>query len=481
MRRLPEIASRRPSVEESSIASVFARWISVITFGRSVWMWALFDHSTASYQFSESYSWMPSLNLALSLGVDGLSRFFVRLNTLLTPLCILASMAGIQKNEKTYYGLFLRLEACVNTVFLATDMLTFYIFFEAVLIPMFLIIGRWGSRIRKIRAAFFFFRYTLVGSVLMLLALLYMYRVLGTRDMAVMSLTMDAIPQDVQRLLWLACFASFAVKVPMLPVHIWLPEAHVEAPTAGSVILAGILLKLGSYGMMRVLRGFFPGASVYFLPLVYTRCVMAIIYTSRTAIRQTDMKRIIGYASVAHMNMTLVGLFSMTPQGVEGALLQMLSHGLVSGALFMCVGVLYDRHHSRLVSYYGGVAQTMPRFVMIFRFFTMANIALPGTSSFVGEFMILVGIFQTNTRVAFLSATGMILGGAYSLWLFNRVAFGNLKTQYLGVSVDVNRRERRMFTPLVVRTLRMGLAPAVFLDCIHVSCANLVEHARAFS
>jgi len=390
-------------------------------------------------------------------------------------------MAGIQKQEKRYYGLFLRLEACVNTVFLATDVLTFYIFFEAVLIPMFLIIGLYGSRVRKIRAAYFFFRYTLVGSVLMLLAILYLYRSLGTRDMAVLALTMDHIPQGIQHWLWLACFASFAVKVPMLPVHIWLPEAHVEAPTAGSVILAGILLKLGTYGMMRVLIGFFPGSSVYFLPRVYTRCVMAIVYTSRTAIRQTDMKRIIAYASVAHMNMTLVGLFSMTPQGVEGALLQMLSHGLVSGALFMCVGVIYDRHHTRLVSYYGGLAQTMPIYVFIFRFFTMANIALPGTSSFVGEFMILVGIFQSNTRVAFLSATGMVLGGAYSLWLFNRVAYGNVKTQYVGVSVDVNRRERRMFRPLMGRTLRMGVRPGVFLDSIHVSCANLIEHARAFS
>jgi len=262
-------------------------------------------------------------------------------------------------------------------------------------------------------------------------------------------------------------------------VHIWLPEAHVEAPTAGSVILAGILLKLGTYGMTRVLVGFFPEATVYYLPRVYTRCVMAIVYTSRTAIRQTDMKRIIAYASVAHMNMTLVGLFSRTPQGVEGALLQMLSHGLVSGALFMCVGVLYDRHHTRRVSYYGGVAQTMPVYAAIFRFFTMANIALPGTSSFVGEFMILVGIFQTNSFVAVMSATGMVLGGAYSLWLYNRVAYGNLKTSYVGVSVDVNRRERRMFVPLIALTLRMGIRPGVFLEPMHASVANLLEHVRS--
>lgn len=457
---------------------VISRWVSVTTFFLSVWMWVLFDNSTSVYQMTHSFSWMSNTNLSLSRGVDGISRFFIRLNTFLTPLCILASMGGIQTNRKAYYGLFLTLEAFVNIVFMATDLLTFYVFFEAVLIPMFFIIGTWGSRSRKIRAGYFFFLYTLIGSVFMLLGLLRLYRELGTRDMITVMNSMDLISVDTQRWLWLAFFIGFAVKVPMVPVHIWLPEAHVEAPTAGSVILAGILLKLGTYGMARILIGFFPEATVYYTPRVYTMCVIAIVYTSRTAIRQTDMKRIIAYASVAHMNMTLVGLFSLTIQGVEGALLQMLSHGLVSGALFLCVGVLYDRHHTRRVAYYGGVAQTMPIFAAIFLFFTMANIALPGTSSFVGEFMILIGIFQTNTFVATMSATGMVLGGAYSLWLFNRVAYGNVKTMYVGTSVDVNRRERLTFIPLIILTLWMGVRPGLFLDPMHVSVANLVEHAR---
>jgi NADH-quinone oxidoreductase subunit M len=312
---------------------------------------------------------------------------------------------------------------------------------------------------------------------------LKIYHDRGTRDM-VTAIHLRSTGQggrniETQRWRWLAFFVAFAVKVPMRPMHIWLPEAHVEAPTAGSVILAGILLKLGTYGMVRVLIGFFPEATVYYTPRVYTMAMTAIVYTSRTAIRQTDMKRVIAYASVAHMNMTLVGVFSRTPQGREGALLQMLSHGLVSGALFRCVGVLYDRHHTRRISYYGGVAQTMPRFVFFFLFFTMANIALPGTSSFVGEFMILVGIFQTNTFAAFVSATSMVLGGAYSLWLFNRVAYGNVKTRYVGGSADLQRRERWTFLPLARLTLVMGLTPDLFLEPMHASVSGLIDHVAS--
>jgi len=361
-------------------------------------------------------------------------------------------------------------------VFTVLDLIVFYIFFESVLIPMFLIIGIWGSRERRVRAAYFFFLYTLLGSVLMLLALLLIYFQMGTTDYEV--LLSNPLEEKKQYLLWLAFFASFAVKVPMIPVHIWLPEAHVEAPTAGSVILAGILLKLGTYGLIRFSLPLFPVASIYFTPLVYAMAIVAVIYTSLTAIRQSDMKRIIAYASVAHMNLTLVGLFSLTAAGVEGSILQMLSHGLVSGALFLCVGVLYDRHHSRMVKYYSGMAHTMPLYVTIFLFFTMANIALPGTSSFVGEFMILLGTFQTNTFAAFFSATGMVLGGAYSLWLFNRVAYGNLKSQYIGFSKDLSRREFMTFLPLVVLTLIMGIYPEIFLDPLHVSCANLSEHLK---
>jgi len=277
-------------------------------------------------------------------------------------------------------------------------------------------------------------------------------------------------------LVWFVFFLALAVKVPMMPFHIWLPEAHVEAPTGGSVMLAGVLLKMGTYGMVRLLLGLFPTATVYFTPLVYTLCIIGMLYTSITAIRQTDMKRIIAYASVAHRNMTVVGVFTNTVQGLEGALLQMFSHGLVAGALFMCVGVRYDRHHSRLVTYYGGVAQTMPRFVFMFRFFTMANIALPGTSSFVGEFRIRVGAFQVNTYVAVMSTVGMVLGGAYSLWLYNRVAYGNIKTGYVGLSSDMNTREFLMMTPLVVMTMIIGVYPDVFLDSMHYSCSNVIEY-----
>lgn len=456
--------------------------ISGMTFVLSMKCWRMYDSSSPYYQMVQRIEWMSDWNLSLGLGVDGISRFFIRLNCFLTPLCMIGSKDNIQHNQATYYGLFLILSGLVNMVFLALDLLTFYLSFEAVLIPMFYIIGMWGSRERKVRAAFFFFRYTLIGSLFLLLAMLKIYSMFHSRDIVTLMGVAEQIPVEMQRWMWLAFFFSFAVKVPMLPVHIWLPEAHVEAPTAGSVILAGILLKLGTYGMIRVLLGVFPEASVYFTPLVMTLAVMAVVYTSLTAIRQTDMKRIIAYASVAHMNMTIVGLFSLTSQGVLGALLQMLSHGLVSGALFFCVGVLYDRHHSRLVQYYGGVAQTMPMFVTVFLFFTRANIAIPGTSSFVGEFMILVGIFLTNPFVAVMSATGMVLGGAYSLYLFNRRAYGNMKIDGLGVGVsvstDLNRREALTFRPLIVMTLVMGIYPDLFLDSMTVSVDSLIDHVR---
>jgi proton-translocating NADH-quinone oxidoreductase chain M len=445
---------------------------SLAEFLLSLTMWMSFDNSSSRFQFVESFDWIESSNIIFYLGVDGISLFFILLTTLLIPICLLASWDAIKFNEKEYFIAFLAMEALVVAVFCVLDIILFYVFFESVLIPMFIIIGVWGSRERRIRAAYMFFLYTLLGSVLMLLAILYIYYQAGTTDYQILLTT--TFDPEVQKLLWLAFFASFAVKVPMLPVHIWLPEAHVEAPTAGSVILAGILLKLGSYGFLRFSLPLFPYASVYFTPLIYAFACVAVIYTSLTAIRQTDLKRIIAYASVAHMNLVLIGMFVYNLQGLEGSILQQLSHGLVSGALFLCVGVIYDRHHTRLIKYYSGLAHTMPIYVAIFMFFSMANIALPGTSSFVGEFLILAGAFQTNTTVCVLSATGMILGGGYSLWLFNRVAFGNIKVQYMKAFSDVDKREFATLLPLILLTLVMGIYPEIFLDPMHLSCSNLL-------
>ena len=446
---------------------------SLAEFLLSLMMWMSFDNSSSRFQFVEVYNWIESSNIIFYLGVDGISLFFILLTTLLIPICLLASWDAIKFNEKEYFIAFLAMEALVIAVFCVLDIILFYVFFESVLIPMFIIIGVWGSRERRIRAAYMFFLYTLLGSVLMLLAILYIYYQAGTTDYQILLTT--TFDPEVQKLLWLAFFASFAVKVPMLPVHIWLPEAHVEAPTAGSVILAGILLKLGSYGFLRFSLPLFPYASVYFTPFIYSFACIAVIYTSLTAIRQTDLKRIIAYASVAHMNLVLIGMFVYNLQGLEGSILQQLSHGLVSGALFLCVGVIYDRHHTRLVKYYSGLAHTMPVYIAIFMFFSMANIALPGTSSFVGEFLILAGAFQANTTVCVLSATGMILGGGYSLWLFNRVAFGNIKVQYMKAFSDVDKREFATLLPLIVLTLVMGIYPEIFLDPMHVSCNNLLS------
>jgi proton-translocating NADH-quinone oxidoreductase chain M len=446
---------------------------SMFTFFLSTFLWVFFDRSTSKFQFMEEFLWIPSSNINFYLGVDGISLFFVILTTLLVPLCILASWESIKVYVKEYMIAFLLMETLLLIVFTILDIVLFYIFFESVLIPMFLIVGIWGSRERKVRAAYMLFLYTLVGSVLMLLAILLMYAIAGTTDYQIL-LTVDFDP-TLQKIMWLAFFASFATKVPMVPVHIWLPEAHVEAPTAGSVILAGVLLKLGSYGLLRFSMPLFPVGTIFFTPLVYTMAAIAVIYTSLTAIRQSDMKRIIAYASVAHMNVIIVGMFALTAQGIEGAIIQQLSHGLVSSALFLGVGVLYDRHHSRFVKYYGGMAHVMPIFVTIFMFFTMANIALPGTSSFVGEFLILVGAFQANTMITMLAATGMVLGGAYSLWLYNRVAFGNLKIQSIHEFSDVNRREFFVQLPLILGTLLMGIYPEIFLDPMHASVSNLID------
>ena len=418
-------------------------------------------------------AWIPFLNFNFSLGIDGISLFFILLSTLLIFLCILISWTSVKINIKEFLIAFLIMEFFLIGVFSILDLLLFYIFFESILIPMYLIVGVWGSRERKIRAAYFFFLYTLLGSVLMLLSILYIYYQVGTTDYEVLiTFIFSALEQ---KFLWLSFFGSFATKVPMVPVHLWLPEAHVEAPTSGSVILAGILLKLGTYGFLRFSFPLFPEASLYFAPLVYLLSVVGIVYTSFTAIRQTDFKRIIAYTSVAHMNLVMVGLFSFNVIGIEGAILQSLSHGFVASALFMAIGVVYERHHTRMVKYYGGLVHCMPIYTFIFLFFTMSNIGLPGTGSFVGEFLILAGSFKANTSATFISATGMIIGGCYSLWLFNRISYGNLKIQYLKSYIDINKREAFIFLPLILGTIVIGLYPEIFLNSMHMSVNMLIE------
>lgn len=447
--------------------------ISCITFVTSLLLWVFFNKSIGSFQFVNDLLWINTSNFNSSFGIDGISLFFILLTTLLTPLCILISWNSVKVNLKEFLIAFLVMEFFLIGVFSILDLLLFYIFFESVLIPMYLIVGVWGSRERKIRAAYFFFLYTLLGSVLMLLSILYIYYQAGTTSYEV--LLTFVFSETEQKFLWFTFFASFATKVPMIPVHLWLPEAHVEAPTAGSVILAGVLLKLGTYGFIRFSFPLFPEASFYFAPFVYSLSIIGIVYASFTAIRQTDFKRIIAYTSVAHMNLVMVGLFSFNTIGLEGAILQSLSHGFVASALFLIIGVVYERHHTRMVKYYGGLVHIMPIYVLIFLFFTMSNIGLPGTGSFVGEFLILTGSFKTNTSATFISATGMIIGGCYSLWLFNRIAYGNIKTQYFKNYMDLNKREFFIFLPLILGTFVIGLYPKVFLNSIHMSVNMLLE------
>ena len=459
---------------------------SGIVFLFSLSLWINFNKSLSKFQFVESidycFPWDSNASSSILIGVDGISLFFIILTTLLIFLCLLSSWDNIHSYLKEYILSFLLLESLLLGVFMSLDLLIFYVLFESTLIPMYIMILIWGSRERKIRAATMLFLYTLFGSVFMLAGIIYIYWLLGTTDYQIIVASANFTSFE-QRLLWLAFFLSFATKVPMLPVHIWLPEAHVEAPTAGSVILAGILLKLGSYGFLRFSLPLFPEANFYFAPLVYTIAVLGVIYTSLTAIRQTDFKRIIAYTSVAHMNIVMIGIYSFNIIGLGGSILQSVSHGFVSSALFLIIGVVYDRFHTRLIKYYSGLVHIMPLYAIIFLFFTMANIALPGTSSFVGEFLILTGSLKENTTVTFLGATGMILGGAYSLWLFNRVIYGNLKKDeghvHLKYSYDINRREFYVFLPLILGTLLMGIYPKVFLDPLDASLLNLVFQLKS--
>ena len=448
-----------------------ALWTSLITFVLSLALWIGFDSATAAFQFEEVRPWIAE-GITYHLGIDGISLLFILLTTLLTPLAILASWESVQMRVKEYMIAFLIMETLMIGVFSALDFVLFYLFFEGGLIPMFLIIGVWGAD-NRVYATFKFFLYTLLGSVLMLLAILWLYFQAGTTDLP----TLSAMGFDPvwQRWLWLAFFAAFAVKIPMWPVHTWLPDAHVQAPTAGSVILAAVLLKIGAYGFLRISIPILPDATQYFTPLVFWLSVIAVIYASLVALMQEDMKKLIAYSSIAHMGFVTIGIFTFTTTGIQGALMVMISHGLVSAALFLCVGVVYDRHHTRLIDKYGGLVHRMPVYAAAFLVFTLANVGLPGTSGFVGEFLVLVGVFQVNTWVAFLATTGIILSAAYALWLYRRVILGALTKEELRYMFDLNRREMMVFAPLVVLILLFGVWPQPLLNVFDASVANLLN------
>jgi len=453
---------------------VYLRTISLssscVVFILSCFFFVSFDCNNSYFQYFTSYSLnFEFFNIYLSFGLDGVSLFFFILSSFLIFLCIL--FIWDEPLFKEYSISLIALDLLLLVVFSVLDLLLFYMFFEAILIPMYLIIGVWGSRERKVRAVYLFFFYTLMGSLCMLIGLLYIYSVAGTLNFEYVSSYPFSFHE--QYWLWLSFFFSFASKIPLFPLHIWLPEAHVEAPTVGSVLLAGILLKLGVYGFLRFSIPLFPEASLFFSPLVFLFSVLGIIYASLSAIRQTDIKRIIAYSSVAHMNFVTLGIFSFNIVGIEGAILQSISHGFVAGALFLLIGILYDRYHSRFLYYYGGLVHTMPIYSVLLLIFTMSNIALPGTSSFIGEFLLLCGVYKINIITCICSALGVILCGAYSLWLYNRIIFGNLKINNTLLFKDLNFKEFSILFPLVLLTLLMGIYPKFFLDYIHFSSTNL--------
>jgi NADH-quinone oxidoreductase subunit M len=466
-----------------------AKWLALLattaTFLVSLFVLFGFDPQDTGFQFVEEYDWI--LGLKYKMGVDGISVLFVMLTTFLMPLTI-ASCWDVKTRVKEYMIAFLMLETLMLGVFCALDLVLFYLFFEAGLIPMFLIIGIWGGK-ERIYAAFKFFLYTFLGSVLMLVAMIAMYMDAGTTDIPSL-LTHNFGSEDMQvlgihvvgglqTLLWLAFFASFAVKMPMWPVHTWLPDAHVQAPTAGSVVLAAILLKMGGYGFLRFSLPMFPVASDLLAPLVLWMSAIAIVYTSLVALAQSDMKKLIAYSSVAHMGYVTMGIFAANQQGIDGAIFQMISHGFISGALFLCVGVIYDRMHTREIDAYGGLVNRMPAYALIFMFFTMANVGLPGTSGFIGEFLTLMGVFQVNTWVAAVATTGVILSAAYALWLYRRVVMGDLIKEALKSITDMTRREKAIFAPLVFMTLLLGVYPALVTDIIGPSVEALVTDYQA--
>jgi len=455
-----------------------ALWTALIDFVLSLLLWFYFDPNTADFQFVERADWVTlgGFQFAYHMGIDGISLFFILLSTLLTLLSIVSAWEVIQFRVKEFMIAFLVLETLMVGIFCALDFVLFYMFFEGVLVPMFLIIGVWGGP-NRIYSAFKFFLYTFLGSILMLLAVITVYFETGTTDITV-ALT-HAFPVGLQKWLWLAFFASFAVKVPMWPVHTWLPDAHVEAPTAGSVILAGILLKMGGYGFIRFSLPMFPLASSFFTPLIFTLSAIAVIYTSLVALAQIDMKKLVAYSSIHHMGFVTMGTFAVTSEAVQGAVIQMLSHGLVSGALFLCVGVLYDRLHTHEIARFGGLIERMPAYAFVFMVFTLANVGLPGTSGFVGEFLILLGTFRVSTLYCTLAATGMFLGVAYMLYLYRRVIFGTITRADLRGMLDLSPREKAVFAPLLILVLWMGIYPNSFLQPIHVSVDHLVQQVTA--
>ncbi len=454
-------------------ARMAALWTTLITFAASLVLWNRFDPTTHAFQFVEKMPWFEGYGIHYHLGIDGISLFLIILTTFLMPICILCSWRAITRRVREYMIAFLLLETFVIGVFCALDMLLFYLFFEGMLIPMYLIIGVWGGD-RRVYAAYKFFLYTLAGSILFLIALIYLYLQFGTTDIPLLMKQAPTLSLSVQQWLWLAMLASFAVKVPMWPVHTWLPDAHVQAPTAGSVILAGILLKMGAYGFLRFSLPMLPGASEYFSTFIFVLSCIAVVYTSLVALMQEDMKKLIAYSSVAHMGFVTLGIFTFNQQGIEGAIFQMISHGLVSGALFLCVGVVYDRLHTREIARYGGLVNNMPIYAVVFMIFTMASVGLPGTSGFVGEMLVLIGGFQASQWAAVFLATGLILGAAYMLWLYRRVCFGELVKNDLKKMTDLSLREKLIFAPLVAAVLWLGIYPKPVLEAMHPSVEHLI-------
>jgi len=448
-----------------------ALFISLANFLLSLYLWYVFDKNSVDFQFVENREWLSGF-INYKVGIDGISILFIILTTFITPICIISVNATITNRLKDFLIAILIMETFMIGVFCSLDLVVFYLFFEAGLIPMFLIIGIWGGE-RRVYSAFKFFLYTLLGSVLMLVAIISIYWITGTTD--VIKLYELGIDAKYQNLLWLAFFSSFAVKTPMWPVHTWLPDAHVEAPTAGSVLLAAILLKMAGYGFIRFSLGLFPDASLYFVPLVYTLSLIAIIYTSLVALMQEDMKKLIAYSSVAHMGFVTLGIFTMTQQGIEGSIFQMISHGLVSAALFLCVGVVYDRLHTRLINRYGGLVSIMPKYAIVFMVFTLGALGLPGTSGFIGEFLVLMGAFKKNILVATIASLGVILGAAYMLWLYKRIIFGKLINEDVKKMVDLKRFEIVTLWLLVLPIIFFGFYPEPLINSIEISVANMID------